>query len=68
MIDEMDCLLKFHVVCCWNLRFLYFEGEVRGLVWLMDDLGYVAVMWAGRRRLRLVVLVVVVLLIIGGRG
>jgi len=31
----MDCLLKFHVVYCWNLRFLYFEGEVGGLAGLV---------------------------------
>lgn len=46
----------------------YFEGEVRGLVWLMDDLGCVVVMWTGRRRWLVVLVVEVVLLISCSRG
>lgn len=63
MLVEISCsvLLEF-----W---FLYFEGEAGGLAWLKDDLGYVVVMWTGRRWwLVLLVVVEVVLLISCGRG
>lgn len=39
----------------------YFEGEVKGLVWLMDDNGYVVVMWTGRKQWLVVLVVKLVL-------